>query len=77
MMIQLLLIELTDIHSLHRELLEMFGYLTIHCTMMWHNVMFNGCLYVNKCCSNVKLVVPLCTVDKVMIYSSGINMPHS
>ena len=39
MMIQLLLIKFNDIYSLHRELLEMFGYLTMHCTMLRCNVM--------------------------------------
>ena len=39
MMIQLLLIKLNDIYSLHREVLEMIGCLTIHCTVMRCNVM--------------------------------------
>ena len=39
MMIQLLLIELNDIYSLHREILEMIGYLTMHCTVMRYTVM--------------------------------------
>ena len=38
MMIQVLLIKLNDIYSLHREFLEMTGYLTTHCTVMRCNV---------------------------------------
>ena len=39
MMIQILLIKLNDIYSLHRELLEMIGCLTMHCTVMRCSVM--------------------------------------
>ena len=39
MMIQVLLIKFNDIYSLHRECLEMIGYLTMCCTMMRCNVM--------------------------------------
>ena len=39
MMIQLLLIKLNDIYSLHREFLEMIGCLTMGCTVMRCNVM--------------------------------------
>ena len=39
MMIQLLLIKLNDIYFLHREFLDMMGYLTMHCTVMRCNVM--------------------------------------
>ena len=39
MMIQLLLIKLNDIYSLHREFLEMIGCLTMLCTVMRCNVM--------------------------------------
>ena len=39
MKIQLLLIKLNDIYSLHGEFLEMIGCLTMCCTMMRCNVM--------------------------------------
>ena len=39
MMIHLLLIKLNDIYSLHREFLEMTGYLAMCCTVMRCTVM--------------------------------------
>ena len=39
MMIQVLLIKLNDIYSLHREFLKMIGYLTMCYTVMRCNVM--------------------------------------
>ena len=39
MMIQLLLIKLNDIYSLHREFLEMIGCHTMCCTVVRCNVM--------------------------------------
>ena len=39
MVTQVLLINFNDIYSLHREFLEMFGYLTTCCTMLRCNVM--------------------------------------
>ena len=39
MMIQVLLIKFNYVYSLHREFLEMIGYLTMCCTMMRCNVM--------------------------------------
>ena len=39
MMMQVLLIKLNDIYSLHRDFLKMNGYLTMHYTVMRCNVM--------------------------------------
>ena len=41
-MIQLLLVKLNDIYSLHRECLRMIDYLTMCCTVMRCNVMLMG-----------------------------------
>ena len=60
MVIYLLLIKLNDIYSLHREFLEMKGCSTMCCDVMY-DVMD---VSVNKCCINVKSVVPLSTIDK-------------
>ena len=66
--------KLKDIYSLHREYLEMIGYPTMHCDVMY--AVLDVFMWINAV-YNVKRVVHICSIDKPHMYSYGIDMPNS